>query len=194
MEAYSSSYSSSNSSYLTQNPEKSKGMKHVYPFQSHNSLLHSVRKSPAKTCKKAPVAPMPPTPIKVYKVDAMNFRDLVQQLTSAPEHKPQPQPRQHQLSQSNSARAATSLDVVSRSPMQNESRGDTAAPVCTKWYHDYFQSETFGTKFQGNNDGTMASGLLEMNLSSSPSSYSNWCSFPPMSPNTVTSLEAGKVL
>ncbi|XP_054776008.1 VQ motif-containing protein 29-like isoform X2 [Prosopis cineraria] len=54
----------------------------------HGSWLHSVRKPISKPCKKAPVAPMPPTPIKVYKVDPMNFRDLVQQLTGAPEFKP----------------------------------------------------------------------------------------------------------
>ncbi|KAK7330935.1 hypothetical protein VNO77_25141 [Canavalia gladiata] len=181
MEAYSRSYSSSNSSYLTQNPEKPKGMKlkHVYPFQSHNSLLHSVRKSPAKSFKKAPVAPMPPTPVKVYKVDAMNFRDLVQQLTSAPEH--QPLPRQ-QLLDRNVARA---LDVVSSPPMQNQSNRDTAKS--NKWWHLELQSEPFGMKSEGTND------WLEMNLSS-PSSFSNWCSFPPMSPRTVTSLEPGKVL
>ncbi|KAK7309141.1 hypothetical protein RJT34_05643 [Clitoria ternatea] len=69
MEAYSSSY--------------------AFETKPHSSLLHSVRKSQAKPWKKAPVAPPPPTPIRVYQVDAINFRNVVQQLTGAPEFKPQ---------------------------------------------------------------------------------------------------------
>lgn len=53
-----------------------------------------VRKTTLKSCKKAPVsAPVPRTAIKVYKVDPLNFRDLVQELTGAPEFK---QPHQLQ--------------------------------------------------------------------------------------------------
>lgn len=71
--------------------EESKGVKHA-------SLLHSVRKSSiTKACKKAPVAPMPPNPIKVYKVDPINFRDLVQHLTGAPQFKPHAPPMPHSL-------------------------------------------------------------------------------------------------
>ncbi|KAK7263267.1 hypothetical protein RJT34_30854 [Clitoria ternatea] len=175
MEAYSSSYSSSNSSYLTQNTEESKGLKHVYPFQSHNSLLHSVRKTPAKPWKKAPVAPMPPTPVKVYKVDPMNFRDLVQQLTGGAVQNQQPR---QQVLQSNTARVSS---ATSSFPKQKES----------KWYGD-IKSEAFefGRELrEGNNDGalmTVTPDFLDMNLSS-PSSFSSWCSFPPISPRTVTS-------
>nr|KYP53112.1 hypothetical protein KK1_024934 [Cajanus cajan]KYP53115.1 hypothetical protein KK1_024937 [Cajanus cajan] len=116
-------YSSSNPSYLTQQREESK---HVYPLQSHNS----VRKSAAKSWnKKAPVAPMAPTPVKVYKVDAINFRDLVQQLTGAPEHKPQ---LRQQLLQINIT------DVPNSLPNQNQASGDTQY---TEWYHNF----QFGT-------------------------------------------------
>ncbi|XP_061359051.1 uncharacterized protein LOC133303190 [Gastrolobium bilobum] len=178
---YSISYSSSSkSSYLSHEP---KGLKHGYPSRSQ-TLLHSVKKSQAKPWKnKAPIAPMPPTPVKIYKVDPMNFRDLVQQLTGAPEFKPQ-------LLQS-IARVATSLDVPSP-PEQNLpiSRVDTAA-ACTNWFHE-FQSEAFGMTTQEISDEAMTPGFLEMNLSSP--SYSNWCSFLLMSPRTVTSLEPGKVL
>ena len=86
MEAYSNSYSSSKSSSLTQNHE-AKTLKSADSAQSH-AFLHSVRKSQTKPSKKAPVAPPPPTPVKVYKVHPMNFRDLVQQLTAAPEFAP----------------------------------------------------------------------------------------------------------
>ncbi|KAI9089004.1 hypothetical protein K1719_029283 [Acacia pycnantha] len=74
MQEYSSSYCSSVA-------EEAKDAK-------HDSWLHSVRKPISKPCKKSPVAPMPPSPIKVYNVDPINFRDLVQQLTGAPEFKP----------------------------------------------------------------------------------------------------------
>ncbi|CAJ1943037.1 unnamed protein product [Sphenostylis stenocarpa] len=123
MEAYSSSFSSSSSSHLTQNRDESKGLKQMYPLQSHKTWLHSVRKSSAKPWKKAPVAPMPPTPVKVYQVDAINFRDVVQQLTGAPDHKPQP---------NIVARSVTSFGVPNVPPQQNEPSGDT----CTKWYQD----------------------------------------------------------
>ncbi|PNX62352.1 hypothetical protein L195_g043525, partial [Trifolium pratense] len=59
--------------------------------KSHSNLLHSVRKSQSKPWKKAPVMPQPLNAIKVYEVDVMNFRELVQQLTGAPEFKPQQQ-------------------------------------------------------------------------------------------------------
>ncbi|KAI6695089.1 hypothetical protein NL676_022799 [Syzygium grande] len=49
----------------------------AYPF--HRSL-HSVRKAPAKPWKK-PTAPQPPNPTRVYKVEPINFRELVQKLT-----------------------------------------------------------------------------------------------------------------
>ncbi|CAL5187775.1 unnamed protein product [Lathyrus oleraceus] len=54
-----------------------------------NSLLNSVRKTQPKPWKKTSViAPQPSTAIRVYEVDVMNFRELVQQLTGAPEFKP----------------------------------------------------------------------------------------------------------
>lgn len=156
METYSSSNSSSKSSYLSQNTE-AKGVKQVYPFKFH-SLLHSVRKSPGK---KAPIAPMPPKPVKVYKVDVINFKDLVQQLTCAPEFIPPHSHQQQFLQRAEGAAAATSIgiddDAPSR-PLQNLLSRDT---------------EDFGmSSLEG------ATGLLEMNLFS-PTSYGNWCFFPP---------------
>jgi hypothetical protein len=68
--------------------------------KSHSNLLHSVRKSQSKPSKKAPVMPQPLNAIKVYEVDVMNFRELVQQLTGAPQFKPQ-QNQQQIVSQQN---------------------------------------------------------------------------------------------
>lgn len=189
MEAYSGSYSSSsNSSYLTQNNrEDSKGYhmkQQIYPLQNHSSSwLRSVRKTPAKPWKKAPVAPMPPTPIKVYKVDAINFRDVVQQLTGAPEHESQQQHLQIKIARAESA------DAPNVPPKQNQSGGDT----CGKWYQEFLLGMN-SPETNTNNDGAMAPGFLGMNLLS-PNSYSNYfCFFPPLSPSGVTSLEPGKVL
>ncbi|MED6174813.1 hypothetical protein PIB30_072522 [Stylosanthes scabra] len=85
MEAYcySTSYYSSSSSKSV--VESKRIVKPAYPSQSHSMVLHSVKKSQSKPWKnnKLPVAPMPPRPVKVYKVDAINFRELVQQLTGA---------------------------------------------------------------------------------------------------------------
>ncbi|KAL2504731.1 vq motif-containing protein [Abeliophyllum distichum] len=46
--------------------------------------LHSVRKVSSKPMKK-PIAPFPPIPQKIYKVDPVNFREVVQRLTGLEE-------------------------------------------------------------------------------------------------------------
>ncbi|KAK2356797.1 VQ motif-containing protein [Trifolium repens] len=187
MESYSTSYSSSKSSYISQNTKKASGsMKHdQYPFQSNKySWLHTVRKSPTKTWnKKAPIAPMAPTPPKVYKVDPINFKELVQSLTCAPEFLP---PQSHQ-------QLLQITDTVPSLPMKNLSnRVDTLEvwtpqpppqpplkPVNTtnSWYQ-YFQNEYFG-KNSDQVEEVMTPGLLEMNLFS-PTSFGNWCYVPPI--------------
>ncbi|KAL2241515.1 uncharacterized protein LOC105177839 [Sesamum indicum] len=59
------------------------------PPPPYRSALHSVRKLPFKNViLKKPIAPMPPTPPKIYKVDPADFRDVVQKLTGAPEFHP----------------------------------------------------------------------------------------------------------
>ncbi|GKU94924.1 hypothetical protein SLEP1_g8345 [Rubroshorea leprosula] len=40
---------------------------------------------------KKPIAPQPPTAPRVYKVEPVNFRNLVQKLTGAPKFRSQPQ-------------------------------------------------------------------------------------------------------
>ncbi|KAG8373835.1 hypothetical protein BUALT_Bualt11G0066500 [Buddleja alternifolia] len=59
------------------------------PPPAFRSELHSVRKAPAKNLiTKKPNAPLPPTPPKIYTVDPIDFRDVVQKLTCAPEFIP----------------------------------------------------------------------------------------------------------
>ncbi|OIV89401.1 hypothetical protein TanjilG_22233 [Lupinus angustifolius] len=186
MESNSTSYSSSNKSIsLAQNTEKTKVQKHASYFQSHNSLLHSLRKT--KSRKKAPVAPIPQAPTKVYKVDPFNFKELVHQLTGAPEFKSRQLFRHNQNVQSVKGDDVTTLDVASHNPIvEISSRNITATspPMHKSWYMD-LQSELCGveTKESGT-EGATNPGFLDMNLSS-PSSYSNWCNFfPLLSPRT----------
>lgn len=140
------------------------------------SLLHTVRKVQAKPWKKAAVAPPAPTPIRVYKVDAINFRDLVQQLTGAPEFKPDQE--HHQLFQSVAVAPIAATSLVNTPPKQMLSSKDNIAASSTmpstNW-HQGAQSEA-----------------LELNLSSP--SYNNWFSVSRMSQGNMTSLETGRVL
>ncbi|XP_049407449.1 uncharacterized protein LOC125870944 [Solanum stenotomum] len=79
--AISSSSSSSNSSSTYPQQEQKKNKK----LASYHSSLHGVRKLPTKPMTKLPIAPMPPTPPKIYRVEPNNFKDVVQMLTSSPE-------------------------------------------------------------------------------------------------------------
>lgn len=81
MEAY-SSYSSSSSSSLhlpLNNPQSAIKKPKPQPL--------SVRKTTSKSWKKH-IAPMPPTPPRVYKVKPIDFRDVVQKLTGASQIQP----------------------------------------------------------------------------------------------------------
>nr|AFK35278.1 unknown [Medicago truncatula] len=146
--------------------------------------LHSVRKSPTKTWnKKAPIAPMAPTPIKVYKVDPINFKELVQSLTCAPQFMP-PQPH-HNLDLQSTTDHTTAKNIVPSLPMKNLSSRDNVevssplVPVSTtttSWYQ-YFQAEYFGKNYEEKE--VITPSLLEMNLFS-PTSFGNWCFVPPI--------------
>ncbi|KAI3785155.1 hypothetical protein L1987_44272 [Smallanthus sonchifolius] len=70
------SYTSSSSSH--NRPPKSR---------SYIDSLHSVHKPIQKPVTKHFIAPLPPTPAKVYKVESSNFKEVVRLLTSTPEFK-----------------------------------------------------------------------------------------------------------
>ncbi|XVE86970.1 hypothetical protein DITRI_Ditri18aG0078500 [Diplodiscus trichospermus] len=178
MEAYSSS---SNFSAL----QEARGLKVQQPF---HASLHSVRKPLAKPWKK-PIAPLPPTPPKVYRVDPVNFRDLVQKLTGSPEFVSQPQHQtpssqlHDQLPHHRLQRVAPPPLHVAPSPL---SRGEVSSPLHFLSGLDHTKPES--QKFS---DNTMiTSNSLGLNLS--PSSY-NWCAFPILSPGTLSSLEQSTV-
>ncbi|KAJ7944545.1 VQ motif-containing protein [Quillaja saponaria] len=184
MEAYPTNSSSSTATYVSQNTQQVKRMKQAYPL--HSSLL-SVRKPNAKPWKK-PVAPLPPNPPKVYNVDPLNFRDLVQKLTGAPEFQSEAQILQN----------VASLPLNDDKPLLSRRHIEAPIPLCTlpprspySAMYQEFESETLEMKSQKIMDDVISPRFLELNLS--PSSYS-WFSFPLMSPGTVSSLEQGTVL
>ncbi|KAK9054145.1 hypothetical protein SSX86_025222 [Deinandra increscens subsp. villosa] len=79
--SYSSSSSSSSSSSNNHPP---KTIKPTRP--SYKDSLHSVRKPTQKQLiNKQFIAPLPPTPHKVYNVTPSNFKDVVRMLTGTPE-------------------------------------------------------------------------------------------------------------
>ncbi|XP_010429221.1 PREDICTED: VQ motif-containing protein 29-like [Camelina sativa] len=55
----------------------------------HNTSLHSIRKQPAKPCKKTVTGLAQRMHPKVYRVEPVNFKELVQRLTGAQDHEPE---------------------------------------------------------------------------------------------------------
>ena len=192
MEAYSSSSSSSSSTttYLSLNSQETKRMKQPYPFQSS---LHSVRKPQVKPWKK-PIAPLPPTPPRVYKVESANFRDVVQQLTGAPEF----QSRRLQ------SVAPPPLNLTPAAPLVDSA--DLAEPLrlfsspektpLSAFYKD-LMNETLETKAAPKLCDSLSMSMSmpsPLGFTLSPSSPFPWCSFPLLSPGTLSALEQSTVL
>ncbi|TMX01385.1 hypothetical protein EJD97_024597 [Solanum chilense] len=76
---FSSSFSSSSSSFGGHDQHEETKEK---PYLSS---LHRVRSFPSRSINKKPIAPSPPIPPKIYRVEVVNFRQVVQMLTAAPE-------------------------------------------------------------------------------------------------------------
>lgn len=180
MEAY-SSYSSSSSSTYSSPKAKTNSL--------HSSVLHTVRKSPTKPGKKPAVAPpLPPKPPRIYKVDPVNFRDVVQKLTGATEF----QPRRLQSA------APPPLNVAqptlsSAEPPHEQLQLPKAKTV--PFWAVYPQDMMSGTqtqeimKSQEMSDSTTEEAPFSLGMmNQSPSSH-NWFSFPLLSPGTISSLD-----
>ncbi|WOG93000.1 hypothetical protein DCAR_0312279 [Daucus carota subsp. sativus] len=83
MDSYSSYNTSASSSSNHHHFSKAKGV------PSYHSALHSIRRPlQPKLMTKKPIAPLPPTPPKIYQVEPSNFKEVVQRLTSIPEFQP----------------------------------------------------------------------------------------------------------
>lgn len=167
MDSYSHTSSNSSSS-------KSK------PLPSFHSSLHSVRKPPAKLMKK-PIAPLPPTPPRVYKVDSINFKAVVQRLTSQPRRLQDVAPPPLNLSTStlSDQNIATPLCLFP-SPGDQTQSCDTFGELVNLEAKPGKVSEGFGA-------------LSPLGFGLSPSSLS-WCSFALTSPGSLSSWGQSPVL
>ncbi|XP_039011513.1 uncharacterized protein LOC120140617 isoform X2 [Hibiscus syriacus] len=145
MEDYSSSFSSA----------LAPGLKNSQSFQPS---LHSVRKPMGKPWKKPAVSPLQPTPLKVYRVDPVNFRGLVQKLTGGATIVPADSLSQHQTPSTRLRRVAPQPPPLQVAPPQ-------PLHMVSGLYHTKPQNQKFCDE---------SSDSLGLNLS--PSSY-NWCSF-----------------
>ncbi|KAK8710901.1 hypothetical protein V6N13_146210 [Hibiscus sabdariffa] len=158
MEAYSSSSSSA----------PARGT--LKDSQSFHGSLHSVRKPMGKPWKKPAVSPLQPTPPKVYKVDPINFRDLVQKLTGGAAVVPAESLSQRQT-QSSRLERVPPLQVAAAQPLH----------MVSGLYHTNPHNQKYSDA---------SSESLGFNLS--PSSY-NWFSSPILSPTTFSSLDQSTV-
>ncbi|GFZ18833.1 hypothetical protein Acr_27g0005720 [Actinidia rufa] len=162
------------------------------------SALHTVRRLPAKPWK-MPIAPLPPTPPRVYKVDSVDFKQVVQKLTAAPEF---------QLRRLQSV-APPPLSLLN--PNNKREAPKTIADDCTvkagRTTLDFLPSPNIATPFASNYRELMSDSLdvqpwkqsdnlmklSPLGFSLSPSSHM-WCSFPLLSPGTLSSFEMSTVL
>ncbi|PKI71330.1 hypothetical protein CRG98_008330 [Punica granatum] len=174
-------------------------------FSSHRSL-HSVRK-PAHPNKpwnnhnyKKPNAPLPPIPTRVYKVDRMNFRELVQMLTGAstassvpavPVSQSQPR-RLHEV-------APPPLNLATSAPQGSHLLPEKAESAATSTplsalYRELMSETPSDAKPSHHtlSDGFHGtSGAVSLGLGLSPSPL-GWCSL--LSPGTLSSFEPSTVL
>ncbi|KAK3416558.1 hypothetical protein EUGRSUZ_H02319 [Eucalyptus grandis] len=78
---------------------------------------------PAKPWKK-PTAPVPPNPTRVYKVEPINFRELVQKLTGAPSRQQLPHhPPARRLQEA----APPPLELLMHNPVRSDINNNNAA-------------------------------------------------------------------
>ncbi|GMI68762.1 hypothetical protein HRI_000545500 [Hibiscus trionum] len=188
MESYSSSSSSAAAAAAALGFEEARGLKLKATPASFHGSLHSVRKPLSKPWKK-PIAPFPPTPPKVYTVDPINFRDLVQKLTGSPEfmsrsHIPT-STTQFEVPHQRLQRVAPPPLHVAASPL---SRAEVSAPL--NLFSGLDDSTSQNQNYSNVPMNTITSNSFGLNLS--PSSY-NWCAFPILSPGTLATLEQSTV-
>ncbi|MCD9639641.1 hypothetical protein HAX54_024291 [Datura stramonium] len=198
---YSSSFSSSSSSFAGhdhQHDEKKE--------KSYLSTLHTVRSLPSKpTITKKPMALSPTIiPPKIYRVEAVNFRQVVQMLTAAPEFQFQ--------SPSNSmpASASTHLPEVAPPPPLDlsspTSLSSNMSPIGGQWREFLPPASTvvMSTDEASNDSTTEAQerhvkspippgACSPLAFPQSPSSFA-WCSSLLSTPDTLTSLDSSAVL
>ncbi|XP_020096297.1 uncharacterized protein LOC109715598 [Ananas comosus] len=131
-----------------------------------HSALRSVQKPPVKLWKRPELHPQPPSRPKVYFVEPRGFRELVQRLTGAPKRS---------LKEMVQPPPPLELEPPPPPPLLPTFRDSTAAAV---------EAEVSSSNISKGLNSPGLAGFL------SPTSfYTNWCSFPLLSPASMASLE-----
>ncbi|KAI5325162.1 hypothetical protein L3X38_034236 [Prunus dulcis] len=191
---FSSSSASSTTTYLSQTMQPTKGListSNSLPY--HQSSLHSVRRPSSKPWRKPAVAPLPPTPPRIYKVDPINFKDLVQSLTSGPGFLEARSLQSVAPAPIDVQRNASVLNNVLSSSSSSSPASKIISPF-SAMYKDLAETLEMSSTphHQKAHDSNVDPSYLSLNLQS-PSSH-HWFSFPLLSPGTMSSLEQSTVL
>lgn len=208
-DSYTSS-SSTTSSHFAAYPEFQFEEDRARSSSSYHASLHAIRRLPLKPMKK-PIAPLPPTKPKVYKVDSMNFKKVVQRLTSAPEFQPNteqamekdvveilpagPAFRPRRLEEV----APPALDLSNNTTLSLRfSANDAANSLQGTQYHHYNSpngmqipatfSEIIASERKLHKLSETCGAQSPLGFSFSPSSMA-WCLSPLLSPGTLSLLE-----
>ncbi|XP_049359921.1 uncharacterized protein LOC125824560 [Solanum verrucosum] len=200
MDSYSYAISFSSSTYPQQEQKKNKKL------ASYHSSLHGVRRLPLKPMTKLPIAPLPPTPPKIYRVEPNNFKDVVQMLTSSPEFQ---SVSNDSISRSDSSSDSGSSSFNSRrlqnvapppldlSPVSLQ-RNNKNNNIDAQWREcidlttcDEQESSHVTPRIPSENYFGLCSPLANFPLS--PSSFA-WCSSILLSPGTLTSPSAVQII
>ncbi|KAL8125030.1 hypothetical protein AgCh_012632 [Apium graveolens] len=162
MDSY-SSYNTSNSSSSSNHFSRAKEAQ-----PSYHASLHSIRRPlQPKLMLKKPIAPLPPTPPKIYQVEPSNFKEVVQKLTSIPEF----QPRRLKDMAPPPLSLLQSTTAISNDHVYCDKTNDQFVTLPTSF------SDHFGTQTPTLSPASLA-----------------WCSFLIQSPGNVSTLEQGTVL
>ncbi|XP_006364427.1 uncharacterized protein [Solanum tuberosum] len=197
---FSSSLSSSSSSFAGHDQHEETKEKPCL------SSLHRVRSLSSRSINKKPIAPSPPIPPKIYRVEVVNFRQVVQMLTAAPEF------QSHSNSTSNPGHsrevAPPPLDLSPTYSLSSKSniggQWREFLPPCSSVVisNDEVSNESIvetdekhvGPQIEPNSTTFEACGTTSLGLPQSPSSFA-WCSSLLLSPDTVsTSMDTSAVL
>lgn len=186
--------SSSSTSYLNFSAAPSSAATTSGQPSSFHRSLHSVRKPPNPSKKST--APLPPNPTRVYKVDRMNFRELVQMLTGAAAVPASQQPRR--LREVAPPPLDLTASVPQTSPAVHEKDIRTAECTPLSALYRELMSETLSSDARQSqrqsSDGFLGtSGEVSLGLGLSPSPL-GWCSVPLLSPETLAGYGSSKVL
>ncbi|OIT26809.1 PREDICTED: probable serine/threonine-protein kinase DDB_G0278665 [Nicotiana attenuata] len=214
MDSYSyaaiSSSSSSNSSSSSSIPGStySQEVKKNKPLPSYHSSLHRVRKLPLKPMTKQPIAPLPPTPPKIYRVEPVNFMEVVQMLTAAPEFQSSSSNSSSGSGSSSSNSSSRRLQDVAPPPLDLSPVSLPRNSIAAEWREFLRPSSSSNNQVESisaacndsTNEAQERSHIAPRNLSDnifgscsplanfplSPASFA-WCSSILLSPSTLAS-------